>query len=267
MGCQESVAFSSHAASAVLDILVAMQAAGSLSRAPAARVVVVEDEADVRRLLEFNLTGAGFDVVGLESAAQVADTVAREDAALVVLDRMLPDGDGLAVCSEIRRDERLAGLGILLLTALGSEADRVAGLSAGADDYLVKPFSVREVVARVRILASAVETRRKARQLDAAGARIFRWRDVLVDVFRHRVFGAGVEIELRPFEFLLLLTFLETPDQVWSREALIAKLWNGEVSTSRRTIDVHIRRLRERLGPFGEVVETVHGVGYRLRPE
>ena len=238
-----------------------------MSRAPAARVVVVEDEADVRRLLEFNLTGAGFDVVGLESAAQVAETVAREGAALVVLDRMLPDGDGLAVCSEIRRDERLEGLGILLLTALGSEADRVAGLSAGADDYVVKPFSVREVVARVRILASAVETRRKARQVDAAGARIFRWRDVIVDVLRHRVFGAGVEIELRPFEFLLLLTFLETPDKVWSRESLIAKLWNGEVATSRRTIDVHIRRLRERLGPFGEVVETVHGVGYRLRPE
>ncbi|MBX3203432.1 MAG: response regulator transcription factor [Labilithrix sp.] len=244
-----------------------MMSASSLSRPPATRVVVAEDEDDVRRLLEFNLTSAGFEVVGLDTGGAVAETAAREDAALLVLDRLLPDGDGIAVCAEIRRDERLKDLGILLLTALGSEADRVAGLAAGADDYVVKPFSVREVVARVRILASAVEARRKARHVDVSEARVFRWRDVVVDVLRHRVLAAGVEIELRPFEFVLLLTFLEAPDQVWSREALIAKLWNGEVATSRRTIDVHVRRLRERLGPFGEVVETVHGVGYRLRPE
>ncbi|MCW5834154.1 MAG: response regulator [Labilithrix sp.] len=244
-----------------------MQGSGSLPHAPVARVVIAEDEEDVRRLLEFNLTSAGFEVVGLDSAAAVAETAAREDASLLVLDRMLPDGDGIAVCAAMRSDARLRDLGILLLTALGSEADRVAGLAAGADDYVVKPFSVREVVARVRILAAAVEARRKARHVDASEARIFRWRDVIVDVLRHRVLGAGVAIELRPFEFVLLLTFLESPDRVWSREALIAKLWNGEVSTARRTIDVHVRRLRERLGPFGDIVETVHGVGYRLRAE
>jgi two-component system, OmpR family, phosphate regulon response regulator PhoB len=234
-------------------------------RAP--RIVIAEDDDDVRRLLEFSLEGAGFQVVGVSSGAPVTEAAVREDAMLVVLDRMLPDGDGLAVCSAIRSDERLEDLGILLLTALGSEADRVAGLAAGADDYVVKPFSVREVVARARILISAVEARRMARRVDAAEARIYRWRDLIVDVRRHRVFGAGVEITLRPLEFVLLLTFLETPDEVWSREKLIAKLWEGAVAASRRTIDVHVRRLRERLGPLGEVVETIHGVGYRLRPE
>lgn len=231
------------------------------------RIVVAEDDDDVRRLLEFNLEGAGFEVVSVAEGAPVPEAAAREEAMLVVLDRMLPDVDGLAVCSAIRNDQRLEDLGILILTALGSESDRVAGLAAGADDYVVKPFSVREVVARARILVSAVEARRKARQVDASEARIFRWKDLIVDVRRHRVLGAGLEIGLRPFEFVLLLTFLETPDVVWSREKLIAKLWEGEVAASRRTIDVHVRRLRERLGPFGDVVETVHGVGYRLRPE
>jgi DNA-binding response OmpR family regulator len=244
-----------------------VDAALAATRLRAPRIVIAEDEEDVRRLLEFNLEGAGFEVLSLDGIAYVAETAAREEATLLVLDRLLPDGDGIHVCREIRRDERLRDLGILLLTALGSEADRLAGLSAGADDYVVKPFSVREVVARARILVSAVEARRKAKQAHPSEARIFRWRDLLVDVRRHRVLGAGIEIELRPFEFVLLLTFLETPNEVWSRDKLIAKLWDGEVAASRRTIDVHVRRLRERLGPFGDVVETVHGVGYRLRAE
>lgn len=235
------------------------------SRPP--RILIADDEPDVRQLLAFNLEGAGFEVLTLEGGARVAETAAREGATLVVLDRMMPDGDGIEVCAQLRRDERLRDVGILLLTAMGTEDDRLGGLAAGADDYVVKPFSVREVVARARILASAVEARRKARSVDPADARMYRWRDLLVDVRRHRVLGAGIEIELRPFEFVLLLTFLESPEEVWSRDKLIAKLWEGEGAAARRTIDVHVRRLRERLGPFGSVVETVHGVGYRLRAE
>lgn len=231
------------------------------------RVVLVEDDDDVRRLLEFNLTSAGFDVIGLADGAQAIETALREEAMLLVLDRMLPDGDGLTVCQQVRHDPRLDHVGVLLLTALGGENDRIEGLASGADDYVVKPFSVREVIARVRILASAVEARRIARRVNLSEAWVYRWRDLSVDVRGHRVLAAGAEIELRPFEFVLLRTFLENPDHVWSRDELIAKLWDGEVLTSRRTIDVHVRRLRERLGPYGDVVETIHGVGYRLRPE
>ncbi len=232
--------------------------------------MIVEDDEALRRLVGFHLRSAGFETIELELGEGAIEVAAREEASLVILDRMLPDIDGLDLCREIRASERLEGLGILVLTARGTESDRLDGFAAGTDDYVVKPFSVRELVARARVLSTLVEHRRQARSLAAQSPenRLYRWRGLLLDVMRHRVKLDGVEVDLRPIELTLLRMFFEAPNKTFSRTDIVSTVWGDEVPIAYRTVDVHIRRLRERLGPrFGEVIQTVHGVGYRLREE
>lgn len=231
--------------------------------------MIVEDDEDLRRLVGFHLRSAGFETIELELGEGAIEVAAREEASLVILDRMLPDIDGLELCREIRGSERLEGLGILLLTARGTERDRLDGFAAGTDDYVVKPFSVRELVARARVLSTLVEHRRQARSLaQSPENRLYRWRGLVLDVTRHRVKLDGVEVDLRPIELTLLRMFFEAPNKTFSRTDIVSTVWGDAVPIAYRTVDVHIRRLRERLGPrFGEVIQTVHGVGYRLREE
>ena len=177
---------------------------------------------------------------------------------------MLPGESGVELCGRIRRDPALSDIGILMLTARGDEQDRVAGFEEGADDYVVKPFSVKELVLRVRALARRARERNVARALDKGGERL-RWKGLEVDVGFHRVYVDGVEVSLRPLEFKLICVLLENPTRVFSRSNLLEEVWgtSGEMNT--RTVDTHVRRLRDKLGPCAEAVETVHGFGYRLK--
>lgn len=227
-------------------------------------VLVVDDEEDIRQLVSFNLDEAGFRVESVETGNDALVSAAKLRPSVYVLDLMLPDISGTEVCRRLRADPNLSDAAILMLTARGDEYDRVLGFEVGADDYVVKPFSVRELVMRVKALASRAKERRLARGASDEGKRL-RWRGLEIDPIRHRVTIDGAELGLRPLEYKLLATFIEQPGKVFSRTDLLAEVWGISPDTNTRTVDTHIRRLRERLGAYSEAIETVHGFGYRLR--
>ncbi len=219
------------------------------------RVLVVDDEKDLRTLLDYNLSQAGFTVLtagdGREAIARVRD--GRPD--LVVLDLLLPDIPGTEVLKVIRRDH--AGLPVIMLTAKGEEVDRLVGLELGADDYVVKPFSVRELVLRVKAILRRGE-------VPADAAKRFSHRDLVVDIDRHVVTVAGKPVELTALEFRLIATLLERRGRVQTRQALLTDVWGLSGDLATRTVDTHIKRLREKLGAAGAYIETVRGLGYRF---
>jgi two-component system, OmpR family, phosphate regulon response regulator PhoB len=239
-------------------------------------VLVVDDDEDIRRLVSFNLDEAGFRVEAVATGSEALRVAARLRPAVVVLDLMLPDLSGTEVCRRLRADPELADGAVLMLTARGDEYDRVLGFEVGADDYVVKPFSVRELVMRVKGLAVRAKERRLARGATDEGRRL-RWRGLEIDPVRHRVTIAEPstdsapadartsELGLRPLEYKLLAIFIEHPGRVFSRTDLLQEVWGISPETNTRTVDTHIRRLRERLGAYSEAIETVHGFGYRLR--
>jgi two-component system phosphate regulon response regulator PhoB len=233
---------------------------------PSDRILLVDDEPDLSRLVAFNLGEAGFEVVTAGTADEGLKAAQRDKPIVAILDVMLPDYSGIELLTRIRADEALADVGVLMLTARGDEQDRVAGFEQGADDYVVKPFSVKELVLRVRALARRSRERQAARSAHEAGAKL-KWRGLEVDVGFHRVYVNGEEISLRPLEFKLIAVLLENPTRVFSRANLLEEVWgtSGEINT--RTVDTHVRRLRDKLGACAEAVETVHGFGYRLRDE
>jgi two-component system, OmpR family, phosphate regulon response regulator PhoB len=228
------------------------------------RLLVVDDEPDLQQLLAFNLVAAGFAVEVVTTGAAGIEAALRERPAVVILDLMLPDISGTEVCRRLRAEEKLEDVGILMLTARGDEYDRVLGFEVGADDYVVKPFSVRELVLRVRALARRSNERDAARRAKDAGTRLV-WRGLSIDPVRHRVFSDGEEMSLRPLEYKLLAIFLERPGVVFTRAELLEEVWGVKPETQTRTVDTHIRRLRERLEKYGDAIETVPGFGYRLR--
>jgi two-component system phosphate regulon response regulator PhoB len=230
------------------------------------QVLLVEDEPDVARLLEFNLRGAGFEVTAVTRAA---DALARAKASpphVVVLDLMLPDGSGYDVCKALRADPITADVGVLMLTARSDAEDRILGLEVGADDYVVKPFVVREVALRVTALAGRIAERRDARaKAPGPGEQRLRCGDLEIDPVSHDVTVAGAPVQLRPLEYKLLALLVGSPGKVYSREDLLDEVWGMRAGINARTVDVHVRRLRMSLGAAADVVETVHGFGYRAR--
>jgi two-component system phosphate regulon response regulator PhoB len=229
------------------------------------RVLVVDDEPDLQQLVLFNLRGAGFEAQAVGTAKEALAKAAELDPQVVILDLMLPDLSGTEVCRRMRDDPKLADVAILMLTARANEYDRVLGFEVGADDYVVKPFSVRELVMRVGGMARRFHERRAARSITAQTESVLRWRGLEVDVTHHRVFSDGAELSLRPLEFKLIHILLGHPRRLFSRGELLASVWGISSEVTTRTVDTHVRRLRERLGPYSEAVETVHGYGYRLR--
>ncbi len=220
------------------------------------RVLVVEDEPAIAELIAVNLRHHGF----APTWAMDSETAQRElDAVLpdvILLDWMLPGESGLSLARKWRKDARTRSVPIIMLTARGDEADRVAGLDAGADDYIVKPFSTNEMLARIR----AVLRRRAPEQAGgsvAIGA-------LLLDAATHRVSYDGQPLRLGPTEFRLLHYLMQNAERVHSRGQLLDKVWGDHVFIEERTVDVHVKRLREALGPAGSLVETVRGAGYRL---
>jgi two-component system, OmpR family, phosphate regulon response regulator PhoB len=228
------------------------------------RVVIIEDERDVSRLLEFNLQQAGYTVYVAGTGGEGLALVRGHLPDVVVLDLMLPDTSGYDVCKEIRGDMQIADTGVLMLTAKGEAEDRILGLEVGADDYVVKPFVVREVVLRVTALANRLAERR-ARPAQSTGGNTIKVGPIELDPVTHDVRINNVPTQLRPLEYKLLQLLVSEPGRVFTREELLEQVWEMRGDINTRTVDVHVRRLRVSLGPAADVIETVHGFGYRAR--
>jgi two-component system OmpR family response regulator len=224
-------------------------------------ILVVDDEARIREVLEYALAKEGFRVTAVEGGAAALDAVGKGDVDLVVLDVMLPEMDGLEVCRTIRRSHRVP---ILFLSARGEEIDRIVGLELGGDDYLTKPFSPRELVARVRATLRRVEMDATPGPAAAARPSVLTHNEVVVDVERHEVRCAGKVVSLTPTEFGVLGALLERPGVVLSRTQLMQRAYRYDNLITERTIDTHVRRIRAKFRELGaDPIATVHGVGYK----
>ncbi len=222
------------------------------------KVLVVEDEPAQREVLSYNLEAEGFDVTSAGTGDEALLLIEEEAPDIVVLDWMLPGLSGIEVCRRLKTRTRTRDMPIIMLSARSEEVDRVRGLETGADDYVVKPFSVLELMARVRTQL------RRARPA-SVGERL-EYEDIVLDADTHRVTRSGRALKLGPTEFRLLATFMERPGRVWSREQLLDRVWGRNIYVDSRTVDVHIGRLRKALGAFGgaDLVRTVRGAGYAL---
>lgn len=225
------------------------------------KILVVEDEPDILELVAYHLEQSGFAVVLAADGEQALSAMEQERVGLVVLDLMLPGISGLEVCRRLKQTPRTEAIPVLMLTARAEEVDRVVGLELGADDYLVKPFSPRELVLRIRAIL-----RRIAGSDEAAAAQIAAG-PLVIDLVGCQVQLGRDPIELTATEFKLLTILAQRRGRVQSREELLKVVWGYEYIGYRRTVDTHIRRLREKLGPAAELVETVRGMGYRFRRE
>jgi two-component system alkaline phosphatase synthesis response regulator PhoP len=224
------------------------------------RVLVVEDEADIVELITHYLRAEGLEVEAEGNGRRALERLREGGADLVVLDLQLPGMDGLSLCAELRRDPRTRGLPVIMLTARGEEADRVVGLEVGADDYVVKPFSPKELVARVRALQRRLERRDDEGETLVLG-------DVEVDTARHTVRAGGRSVHLTAKEFALLVALVEAKGRVLSRQSLLERVWGYSYAEGTRTVDVHVRRLREKLPGLAERLITVKSLGYRMARE
>ncbi|MDR3592571.1 MAG: response regulator transcription factor [Negativicutes bacterium] len=226
----------------------------------ATKVLIVEDEANIRELVRFNLLKEGFIVIEAEDGASALNLVRREKPELVLLDLMLPGQDGLDVCRTLKNHKDTAGIAIIMLTARAEEIDKVLGLEMGADDYLTKPFSPRELIARVKAVL-----RRSQKDASLAGELVIG--KLRMNFGRYEIYSGAEKLELTPKEFELLKLFVTNVGKAFTREQLLEKIWGYEYFGDTRTVDVHIRHLRIKLGGetgMSEAIETVRGVGYRF---
>lgn len=226
------------------------------------RIVIIEDEKDIVDLVRYNFRKEGFEVESFTRGKDGLGYVRQNAVALVLLDIMLPDLDGMEICRRLRADERLKSLPVIFLTAKGEEVDRVVGLEMGADDYVVKPFSPRELIARVKaVLRRQDHTLEKAEVIEVPGLHLdSRTREVMV---------RGRAVQLSALEFKLLHFLASQPRRVFSREQLLDNVWGRDRFVTPRTVDVHIRRLREKIEGQADVphyVQTIRGSGYRFSP-
>ncbi|MBB1496698.1 phosphate regulon transcriptional regulator PhoB [Paracoccus sp. MC1862] len=221
-------------------------------------VLLVEDEGAQREVLTYNLESEGFRVVEAETGDEAMLLVSEEAPDLMVLDWMLPNVSGIEICRRVKADPGTRHIPIIMLSARSDEGDRVRGLETGADDYVVKPYSVVELMARVR-------TQLRRTRPTTMGERLS-FEDILLDSGEHRVFRAGQPLHLGPTEFRLLSTLMERPGRVWTREQLLDRVWGRDIYVDSRTIDVHVGRLRKALMANGGTnpVRTVRGTGYAL---
>jgi DNA-binding response OmpR family regulator len=220
-------------------------------------ILVVEDDIDIAALIAHSLEKAGHRVERVTSGTEVLPRLRRAPPDLVILDLMLPGVDGLVVCQAMRADPALAGIPIIMLTARGEESDRISGLELGADDYVTKPFSPKELSARVTALL-----RRSARTAPA-GAPV-RYGAITIDADRHTVALDGEDVRLTAKEFLLLQYLVQHKGRVLSRDLLLSDVWGYNYTGGTRTVDVHTRRLREKLPPLAGAIETIKQFGYKL---
>ncbi|MGE4291725.1 MAG: response regulator [Desulfovibrio sp.] len=226
---------------------------------PEKKILVVEDHEDTRELLEYNLKASGFEVRSAADGHQGLEIVRSFQPDLVLLDLMLPGMDGLEVCRKLKKNPDSAGLPVIMLTAKGEEVDRIVGLELGADDYVVKPFSPRELILRIRAVMrrAPLDGEDKVRAWEREGLK--------VDFEAHSIEVDGENAQLTATEFKLLSELILGKGKVQTRDHLLDTVWDTHFEGYSRTVDTHIRRLRQKLGPYADWIETIRGVGYRFR--
>jgi two-component system phosphate regulon response regulator PhoB len=222
------------------------------------KILIIEDEPDIRKTLEYNISREGYDVVSASSLLEAKSQIESDSFSLILLDLMLPDGSGLDLCREIKSDKEKSPVPIIILTAKDDEVDKVVGFELGADDYVTKPFSVRELILRMKAVlkrgekkSDNVEVQRQFGQLS-------------IDTESHEVFVDNNEITLTALEFKLLCQLVDRRGRVQSRDQLLSDVWGYSAEVTTRTVDTHIKRLREKLGSMGKYVQTIRGVGYKF---
>jgi DNA-binding response OmpR family regulator len=225
-----------------------------------AKILIVEDERDIVDLLCYNLQQAGFETDYVRNGADALHRAVEKPPDLILLDLMLPEVDGLIVCRLLKNDPRTKNIPIVMVTAKAEERDRVAGLELGADDYITKPFSPREVVLRVSAVLRRIQVGKQTedtKQIETHG--------LTIDLDKHQVLTESGTIDLTATEFKLITLFARSPGRVFTRDILMDVIWGHEYYGIDRTVDTHVSRLRRKLGESGKHIETVHGVGYRFK--
>lgn len=223
-------------------------------------ILLVEDDEDIRQLLTFTFEAAGFDVITRSDGQEGLDAAVAETPDVVILDIMLPSMSGLDICKVLKRNAETESIPVIMLTARGEEVDRVVGLELGADDYVVKPFSPRELVLRVRAVL-----KRNAPPEPASKATSLKMDGLVVDMDAYKVLIDNDEVLLTATEFKLLAELLKNKGRVRTRDQLLNTVWGYEFEGYARTVDTHVRRLRQKIGDYAKYIETMRGVGYRFK--
>lgn len=226
------------------------------------RILVVDDEPDILNLLDYNLRKAGFKVLSAKDGPEAIDTARLQRPDLILLDIMLPNMEGTEVLKRLKTFDSTRHIPVIMLTAKGEEVDKIIGFELGAEDYITKPFSPRELILRVRAVL-----KRGAEPVEPARGKSLSFKELSVDFSRHRVTVKGVEVVLSSQEFKLLSELLGSRGMVLSRDAILDRAWGRDCFVIPRTVDTHVRRLRSKLKSAGKYIETVRGVGYRFREE
>lgn len=224
-------------------------------------ILAVDDEADILNLLEFNLKKASHNVITAMDGEEALLLAAKKTPDLILLDVMLPNMDGMDVLKALKKDSSTENIPVIMLTAKGEEVDRILGFELGADDYITKPFSPREMLLRVK----AVLKRTEGAGEDLSEKKEIKYKDLRLDLSKHKVYLKKKEIELTTTEFKMLKFILTSKGNVLSRDTILDKAWGDDSFVTPRTVDTHMRRLREKLKSAGNYIETVRGVGYRLK--
>ena len=222
------------------------------------KILIIEDEPDIRKTLEYNISREGYDVISASSLSEGREKLESASFSLLLLDLMLPDGSGLDLCRELKQDKSLSSMPVIILTAKDDEVDKVVGFELGADDYVTKPFSVRELILRVKAVLKRGE--RKSDNMEVQR----QFGELKIDVDSHEVFVNDEQVSLTALEFKLLRQLVERRGRVQSRDQLLSDVWGYSSDVTTRTVDTHIKRLREKLGGMGKYVQTIRGVGYKF---
>jgi two-component system phosphate regulon response regulator PhoB len=222
------------------------------------KILIIEDEPDIRKTLEYNISREGYEVICASSLSEGRQKLESASFTLLLLDLMLPDGSGLDLCRELKQDKSLSSMPVIILTAKDDEVDKVVGFELGADDYVTKPFSVRELILRVKAVLKRGE--RKSDNMEVQR----QFGELKIDVDSHEVFINDDQVSLTALEFKLLHQLVDRRGRVQSRDQLLSDVWGYSSDVTTRTVDTHIKRLREKLGDMGKYVQTIRGVGYKF---
>ncbi len=222
------------------------------------KILIIEDEPDIRKTLEYNISREGYKVVSASSLSEGKEQINSSDFSLILLDLMLPDGSGLDLCREIKSDKDKSPTPIIILTAKDDEVDKVVGFELGADDYVTKPFSVRELILRIKAILKRGESKKETLEVQR------QFGELTMDIDSHEVFVNSEQIILTALEFRLLRQLVDRRGRVQSRDQLLSDVWGYSAEVTTRTVDTHIKRLREKLGTMGKYVQTIRGVGYKF---
>jgi two-component system phosphate regulon response regulator PhoB len=222
------------------------------------KILIIEDEPDIRKTLEYNISREGYEVISASSLSEGRQKLESASFTLLLLDLMLPDGSGLDLFRELKQDKSLSSMPVIIITAKDDEVDKVVGFELGADDYVTKPFSVRELILRVKAVLKRGE--RKSDNMEVQR----QFGELKIDIDSHEVFVNDEQVSLTALEFRLLSQLVDRRGRVQSRDQLLSDVWGYSADVTTRTVDTHIKRLREKLGDMGKYVQTIRGVGYKF---